>query len=337
VCSDTLLVFLVEEMQKGMKIQEEQIVKKIVDATNSERKSMSKATDIFVQGLLGGYGIDFSEQANREPRQGRAIKFSWTGGEERRSKEAFKKVRKILQWNTPYVELIDARKRDLCLHIPGKVSKGQLDGLFTETQALSFFGLAHGGLELKTNSANFNVLQMILETIALSMVSTYRQGVAVLGTDLNHRWATFYFDRPNHVLATSYSCGNRALHAFKDLLNNCNQRHESIEVERLHEQRERLQLSHAQRLDQIPEVSPLTALSFDSSDSSSSEQDLSGTAIPPGEAENLEQFQLLQAYANHLSSLHGCDLHAPSFGLREHSPMSYEHSPMSPAARAMFG
>jgi hypothetical protein len=136
------------------------------------------------------------------------------------------------------------------------------------------------------------------------------------------------------LIIITYVCGHVALRAFQSLLEACQDRRDKIEPRRLEDQRVRLEQVQAERIFQIPENSTFTA----SSRSSSNDQDLSNTLIPPAEAENLEQFQRLQAYAAHLSSLHRCDLHAPSWVLKnEHSPISLEHSPMSQDARRMFG
>eukprot|EP00657_Telonema_sp_P-1_P009805 TRINITY_DN404_c0_g1_i11.p1 TRINITY_DN404_c0_g1~~TRINITY_DN404_c0_g1_i11.p1 ORF type:complete len:317 (-),score=37.75 TRINITY_DN404_c0_g1_i11:288-1238(-) len=314
VCADDSLTRILNKMDEGFSRLE-----LLVNNSNSEQRSMSKAPRSFTHDMLRGYGVDFGETANREQPDGESFTFNWAKGEETETPAAIKQIKKHLKLGMKNVELINARKRELNLHVPGKKSAGHLDGLFTLTQSATFFGLAIGGLELKTNKADWNILQMYLETLSLSLVSSFRQGVAVLGTDLNKRWVTLHFDRANHILVTSYACGHTALLAFKELLKDYEARYAAFEEER---ERVRLQL-----LEQIPEHSTLPP---QGSSSGSSDQDLSGTEISPAEAENLEQFQRLQAYAAHLSSLHGCDLHAPSWGL-------YEHSPMSQDAHGMFG
>lgn len=278
------------------------------DTERSENKSMSSASTQFASEILYGNHVGVSESADRTAPSS-SFSFDWNPGEEACTDAALKQLETLMSLDQQDVELIDARNCTLRVNAARKASKGQLDGLITETHSSTFFGLARGGVEFQTNKAKFNVVQMQLETLGLSLVSSYGQGVALLGTDLCTQWTTFHFDKPNHILVTKFLDGQTALQAFQELLETCKTRFQS----------------HAPALSSIPEHSALPVSSpFDQ------EQDLSGS-IPPSEAENLKNFQFLQAHAAHLSKLHGCEVNAPSWVLQtEHSP------PMSYVASQMF-
>eukprot|EP00657_Telonema_sp_P-1_P009809 TRINITY_DN404_c0_g1_i15.p1 TRINITY_DN404_c0_g1~~TRINITY_DN404_c0_g1_i15.p1 ORF type:complete len:272 (-),score=90.87 TRINITY_DN404_c0_g1_i15:23-838(-) len=115
---DLSIMSLAEELKNGMKIQQEELVKmrQMLDASNSEKKSMSKVNSVFTHGMLDGYGIEYSEQANREPAQGPPFNFSWKRGEEKRTPAALKKIQESLEWNIPHVELTNARNKDCLLY-----------------------------------------------------------------------------------------------------------------------------------------------------------------------------------------------------------------------------
>ena len=121
------------------------------------------------------------------------------------------------------VEFVDVhKKRFVPLKACGKKSGGQTDAVirFSALQHddTSHFAWVIGGVELKINTAPLRLFQLLLELVAISSVSSFEQGVVLLGTDLNTKWEVLFFDATDHITIQAFRFGSVALAFVKEKL-----------------------------------------------------------------------------------------------------------------------
>jgi len=73
-------------------------------------------------------------------------------------------------------------------------------------------------VELKTARADLKQGQLLLQLIALSMISNMGQGAVVLGTDCTTKWRLLHFSSYNNIVVQPYSNGKNCLADFKKLI-----------------------------------------------------------------------------------------------------------------------
>jgi hypothetical protein len=201
-----------------------------VQQTLKEQQAFSDATTQFATKLLKGLQIGFSQvhpdsSSSNDPPKLR--NFSWAGGEANCTGKAMDKCREMLNLKITGVEFFDARSASLGVTGSTRLSStGYLDvGIRSHNPCTaSAFSFALGGIEFKTDKYKLKLAQMLLELTGMSILSTYGQGVANMGTDLIGKWMVLHFDEPNHIMVSHYASANDALKAFRELLYTCAKR-----------------------------------------------------------------------------------------------------------------
>jgi hypothetical protein len=77
---------------------------------------------------------------------------------------------------------------------------------------------ANGLVELKTDEFPLKTGQSLLQLLALSMISRFKTGVALLATDCHTKWETFHFSNGRTVQRRIYQHGRKAWEDFMELL-----------------------------------------------------------------------------------------------------------------------
>jgi hypothetical protein len=77
---------------------------------------------------------------------------------------------------------------------------------------------AKGLIELQTKEYPLKTGQNMLELMALSIASSFKNGVALLATDCNTKWNVFYFSDAVTVQRKIYTHGRRAWEDFMQLI-----------------------------------------------------------------------------------------------------------------------
>ena len=77
---------------------------------------------------------------------------------------------------------------------------------------------ANGLIELKTDEYPLKTGQNLLELLALSKISRFGTGVALLATDCNTKWETFHFSGSRAIRRKIYKHGRKAWEDFMHLL-----------------------------------------------------------------------------------------------------------------------
>ena len=86
---------------------------------------------------------------------------------------------------------------------------------FAEDLVLSY---AVAVVELKTGRAALKQGQLLLQLIALSMISNMGQGAVVLGTDCATKWRLLHFSSYNNIVVQPYLNGKKCLADYKKLI-----------------------------------------------------------------------------------------------------------------------
>jgi hypothetical protein len=268
----------------------------LLESSQSESQSMSKATADFSTGLLQGLGITWSRKTDNKE-SGEIFEFDWGGGEEANTFDAGERLMKLL--NICGFEFLDVRKFPLSILKAGnKSSSGQADGIIRPLDTLDFddrskFGFGIGIIEFKTKTKPLNFYQQLLELVSFSRMSGYEQAVVLLGTDLSTKWQVMYFQSRNIIACQSFKHGSVALPFFKDLLAAVDAR--------------------ATTLKPVPSVAEAGQGSRD--ESLDSAQDLTGFLAAHASSVKFgaDDIQFLQNFANYLNYNMGADVNLPAW------------------------
>jgi hypothetical protein len=211
-------------------------VLKEVQKTNSEHAVFSEATDGFTGGLLLEMGYTFSAIVSTRVggNKHKNVKFNWCQrgslkrDEDQRTPAARDKLSTLLVLEKKN-EIVDVHNNNMVSLEKGtRSAAGKTDLAIREKSKVVFkdniFLFASAVVELKTDKASLSVCQLRLELVSLSKMSKYEQGVVVLGTDLNTKWATAHFERYNCITITTYDSAAAALDAFVELLSSATAR-----------------------------------------------------------------------------------------------------------------
>jgi len=256
--------------------------------SNMEKVSMSNATRDFTTALLEGLDLKWVQVAGNTE-NGENFSFSWQGGEEKCTRSAIVKLQGIMgkvlvSGDDRQVDFRDVRSRSLhTLRACGKESTGQTDVVITfkehQHSDLAKFAFVIGIVELKTDKAELKGCQQLLELVAMSQMSQYGQGVALLGTDLNSKWEVLYFDNPDHITVQAFQFGSVAISFFREKLQSMPLRLENLK-----------QASHV-----LPPVAEMGGLHI----ASGREQDLGGFDRPNEDVhDRLQGLKALERYFN---------------------------------------
>jgi len=260
----------------------------VVLDSNIEKVSMSHATREFTTALLEGLDVKWVQIAGNTEK-GKNFSFSWEGGEEHCTRRAIDKMRSLfckfsVLGDDRQVDFRDVRSRNLhTLRACGKESTGQTDVAITlkelQHSDLAKFNFVIGIVELKTDKAELKGCQQLLELVAMSQMSQYGQGVALLGTDLNKKWEVLYFDKPDHITVQAFRFGSVAIMFFREKL-----KYVSVRMENLRKAR------HV-----LPPVAEMGVLHI----ASGEEQDLGGFDRPNEDVhDRLQGLKALERYFN---------------------------------------
>jgi hypothetical protein len=210
-------------------------VLKLLEESATEKKSMSKANLEFTQPLLQALGFSWTCQPTSR-KAGKNFIFDWAGGEEARTDAALQYFTELLgvskfkvKTDTRSVEILKVNHNDLILLKGGsKEAKGKTDLIIRFNEPIhndyAKFGFSIGSVELKTDKCLLNFFQLLLESVAMSYMSEYKQGIVLLGTDLNDKWEIMYFDKPNHISHEAFEYGTVAMARLKELLQTLHKR-----------------------------------------------------------------------------------------------------------------
>jgi len=214
-----------------------QAIQSAVRDLDTQKVSMSNASGQFAAELLADLGLKWDIVACNV-QDGENSSFSWDGGEEACTPRAITQIETAMRelavdGDKREIEFRDVRKNDLLtLKVGRKVSPGQTDvtiGLKEPRHSDGAeFAFVIGMVELKTDKANLKSFQQLLELVAMSRVSQFRQGVALLGTDLNTKWEVLFFDKRDHITVQPFQFGTVAIQFFQEKLQCVNTRVEDL-------------------------------------------------------------------------------------------------------------
>ena len=83
----------------------------------------------------------------------------------------------------------------------------------------STFDFAMGTVELKTNKYPLKVGQNLLQLLALSVASAFKEAVVLLATNCNTKWEVFSFSDGGTIISKVYYHDRKAWDDFLQLLN----------------------------------------------------------------------------------------------------------------------
>jgi len=283
-----------EEQRKRDEARDEE-QRKRDEGLNTEKKSMSSANCEFATPLLHGLGITWMRAPGNVETGKKNSSFSWDGGEEERTENAISTLATcigsvVVDQDSRKIEFQDVGNKNLLkLKACRKESSGQSD------VAIRFKDLQHddqadfafviGIVEFKTDKAPLKFFQQLLELVAMSRISEYGQGLALLGTDLNTKWEVVFFDKRDHITVQAFEFGTVAIKFF----------------------REKLQSVHA-RVEDLSRLSPVAEMAGLHL-STGQEQDLRGFDQPNDDVQ--DTLQDLKALARHFNENYNANVTLP--------------------------
>mmetsp|Transcript_8054 Transcript_8054/g.16999 ORF Transcript_8054/g.16999 Transcript_8054/m.16999 type:complete len:387 (+) Transcript_8054:495-1655(+) len=121
----------------------------------------------------------------------------------------------------------------------GVLVKGRSDGCIAkesmlktcEDTGVSLFTYGMALVELKTDRNVMNFAQMVLQLVALSLASTWKRAVVLLGTDGNRKWFLVHFTAFTKMAVSQYTNGRQCLNDFESLLTSMDSRKAELEAE----------------------------------------------------------------------------------------------------------
>ena len=238
-------------MQEQQAVRQEQHFKElqeIISESKTDRKGFSEASADFCNILLQGLGIKHIITTNVEKSRGERNFFDWciprteSKDEAKRTPAArdhLDKLLKIRKINGVHVELAAIPSSNLypleCVkHDHTKIrATGKTDLVLRKNAPFQFsdneLGMAFAIIELKTDIAPLTTIQLLLELISASMMSTTcHQGIVILGTDLNTKWCIGHFFAYNQIEICSYKCMFVAIDHLKRLIDSSEERGRNI-------------------------------------------------------------------------------------------------------------
>lgn len=97
------------------------------------------------------------------------------------------------------------------------------------------FLFVNGLVELKTDESPLKTGQNLLQLLALSMISRFQTGVALLATDCRTKWETFHFSNCSTVERRIYEHGRKAWEDFIELIKSSEKRVYEVKLDTIDE------------------------------------------------------------------------------------------------------
>jgi hypothetical protein len=212
----------------------------ILKEAKTESAHMSSVKPEFASSLLTGLNFSW-DRALIDERRGKACKFLWNTGEEKETGNAILYLRNRLQGlkltveggKAKNVHIVDVHHELLApVHGYLKNVTGKADALIRVNQKIiddnAKFAWALCAVQFKKDTEELCFFQQLLELVSLSRMSRYKQGVVLLGTDLNGKWQIFYFQKSNHVVCQQYASGSVAISVLKSFITSTSARLEQL-------------------------------------------------------------------------------------------------------------